>query len=235
LTDTHDLSQRNSHFAQTGFVADLAINPSGNMMVVGCVDPRVDPAHVLGLGNGEAAIIRNVGGRITTATLRTMAMLSNVGQANTDTRRPGIWNLVILHHTDCGLTDLASFPELLADYFEITIDELGAKSVNDPVGSVRGDVEIIKSAITAKDFLVSGLVDDVDTGLVEIVVPQPKSPRPSHATCRHPAVQDTRRRDYRTPVSDGRAASVRCLGCVDAGAPERAFGRACRAPEPSSV
>jgi carbonic anhydrase len=35
------------------------------MMVVGCVDPRVDPAHVLGLSNGEAAIIRNVGGRIT--------------------------------------------------------------------------------------------------------------------------------------------------------------------------
>ncbi|WP_425343349.1 carbonic anhydrase [Pseudofrankia saprophytica] len=34
-------------------------------MVVGCVDPRVDPTHVLGLEQGEAAVIRNVGGRIT--------------------------------------------------------------------------------------------------------------------------------------------------------------------------
>jgi carbonic anhydrase len=45
--------------------ADLTIHPSGNMMVIGCVDPRVDPGHVLGLSNGEAAIIRNVRGRIT--------------------------------------------------------------------------------------------------------------------------------------------------------------------------
>jgi len=49
--------------------------PGGNMMVVGCVDPRVDPTHLLGLEQGEAAVIRNVGGRITPATLRTMAML----------------------------------------------------------------------------------------------------------------------------------------------------------------
>ena len=72
------------------FSADLTINPSGNMMVVGFVDPRVDPAHVLGLRNGEAAIIRNVGGRITPATLRTMGMLGKVGAANASTHRPGI-------------------------------------------------------------------------------------------------------------------------------------------------
>ena len=106
MTDTHDLSERNAHFAATRFDADLTINPRGNMMIIGCVDPRVDPAHVLGLDNGEAAIIRNVGGRVTPATLRTMAMLSKVGQANAETRHPGVWNLVILHHTDCGMTDL---------------------------------------------------------------------------------------------------------------------------------
>jgi carbonic anhydrase len=46
MTDANDLVQRNAEFAAKGFRADLTINPSGNMMVIGCVDPRVDPGHV---------------------------------------------------------------------------------------------------------------------------------------------------------------------------------------------
>lgn len=171
MTDQDQLLQRNASYAAGEFEAGLSINPSGNMMIVGCVDPRVDPAHVLGISNGEAAIIRNVGGRITPATLRTMAMLSKVGAANADTHRPGVWNLVLLHHTDCGMTDLAAFPDLLAEYFEIPPADLEARSVSDPVGSVRVDVEVILGALHGTDFLVSGLVYDVDTGVVEVVVP----------------------------------------------------------------
>jgi carbonic anhydrase len=171
MTDPRDLAERNADFAAAKFRTDLTINPSGNMMVVGCVDPRVDPGHVLGLDNGEAAIIRNVGGRITPATLRTMAMLGKVGAANASTHRPGDWNLVILHHTDCGMTDLAPFPDLLAEYFEIPASDLEAKSVSDPLGSVRVDVDVILGAIHGTAFFVSGLVYDVDTGLVEVVVP----------------------------------------------------------------
>jgi carbonic anhydrase len=171
MTDPHEVIQRNATFAASGFKRDLAINPSGNLMVVGCVDPRVDPAHVLGLSNGEAAIIRNVGGRITPATLRTMTMLGKVGAANASTHRPGDWNLIILHHTDCGMTDLAPFPELLAEYFEIPVADLEGKSVSDPVGSVRADVDVIVQAIHATAYLVTGFVYDVDTGLVQTVVP----------------------------------------------------------------
>jgi carbonic anhydrase len=171
VTTTQELTERNAAFVDSGFAADLTINPHGNMMVVGCVDPRVDPGHVLGLDNGEAAIIRNVGGRITPSTLRTMAMLSKVGQANAESRVPGTWNLVILHHTDCGMTDLAAFPDLLAEYFEVPVSELDAKSVSDPNGSVRVDVDVIMDALHASDYLVSGLVYDVDTGRAEVVVP----------------------------------------------------------------
>ena len=177
MTTTEDLTQRNAAFASNGFNPRLTINPQGNMMVVGCVDPRVDPAHVLGLANGEAAIIRNVGGRITPATLRTMAMLGKVGQANAETHVPGTWNLVILHHTDCGMTDLAPYPELLAEYFEVSQTELAGKSVADPVGSVRVDVEMILDNIHGSDFLVSGLVYDIATGSLDVVVaPTPLRP-----------------------------------------------------------
>lgn len=170
MTDTHDLTKRNADFAASAFTADLRINPYGNMMVVGCVDPRVDPAYVLGLNNGEAAVIRNVGGRITPATLRTMMMLTKVGQANEAGRPAGVWNLVVLHHTDCGMTDLASFPDLLAEYFEIPAGELTAKSVSDPVGSVRVDVGVVLAKTRGPSSVVSGLVYDVSSGLVETVV-----------------------------------------------------------------
>ena len=170
MTTARELTGRNAAFAADGFVDGLRINPSGNVMIVGCVDPRVDPAHVLGLRHGEAAVIRNVGGRITPATLRTMTMLGKVGQAHPDGRVAGDWNLVVLHHTDCGMRDLAPFPDLLAEYFEIPSGELGAKQVSDPVGSVRVDVDVILGALTGSDFLVSGLVYDVSTGLVETVV-----------------------------------------------------------------
>ena len=176
MTTTHDLTTRNAAFAASGFRRELTINPSGNVMVIACVDPRVDPGHVLGLANGEAAIIRNVGGRVTPSTLRTMAMLGKVGQANAETRRPGEWNLVLLHHTDCGMTDLAAFPDLLADYFEISADELDAKSISDPKGSVRADVDVITASIHAPAYLVSGLVYDVDTGTIEVVVPPTQVP-----------------------------------------------------------
>ena len=170
MTDTHDLTERNADFAASRFLGELTINPSGNIMVIGCVDPRVDPTHVLGLKQGEAAVIRNVGGRVTPATLRTMVMLGKVGQAHQASRHAGDWNLVILHHTDCGMTDLAAFPDLLAEYFEIPPDELEAKAVSDPIGSVHVDVEVIKQHIRGSAFLVSGLVYDVSTGLVETVV-----------------------------------------------------------------
>ncbi|MFC5201391.1 carbonic anhydrase [Streptomyces kaempferi] len=173
MTDITELVRRNADFATGEYPTgpSLTINPTGNMMVIGCVDPRVDPSHVLGIRHGEAAVIRNVGGRITPATLRTMKMLRKVGEANPDGKAAGPWNLVILHHTDCGMNDLAPFEDLLAEYFEIPRGELAAKSVSDPYGSVRVDVGIIRQEVHRPDFLVSGLVYDVATGTVEVVIP----------------------------------------------------------------
>jgi hypothetical protein len=58
----------------------LKIIPSLKTMIIGCVDPRVDPVEIFGLEPGEAAVIRNVGGRITPSTLQTMAMLRVVAK-----------------------------------------------------------------------------------------------------------------------------------------------------------
>lgn len=170
VIDTDELAERNAGFADGGSFANLRLMPSGSLTVIGCVDPRVDPSDVLGLKLGEAAVIRNVGGRVTPATLRTLGMLSKVVWARTGGPGPGDNHYAVLHHTDCGITDLAAFPELLADYFEVPAGDLDAKAVTDPVTAVRVDVEILKQKLRAGVF-VSGLVYDVATGLIDVVVP----------------------------------------------------------------
>lgn len=164
------LIERNADFAAHRFDPALRINPSQKLTVICCVDPRVDPTVVLGVKLGEAAVIRNVGGRVTPAAVQTMAMLTKVGQANGAGLGPGR-QLVVLHHTDCGMTDLVAFPELLAPYFGIGIDELDSKAVSDPYSSIKIDVEALRhTEALSSAFQVWGMVYDVDTGLVETVV-----------------------------------------------------------------
>jgi carbonic anhydrase len=170
VIDASELARRNAGFADAGSFADLRLMPSGSLTVIGCVDPRVDPSDVLGLELGESAVIRNVGGRVTPETLRTLGMLSNVVRARAGGSGPSNNHYAVLHHTDCGITDLTPFPELLADYFDVPAEDLAAKAVTDPVAAVRVDVEILETQLRPGVF-VSGLVYDVATGLIDIVVP----------------------------------------------------------------
>ena len=170
MIDAEHLLRRNAVFAASGAYAGLTIRATGNLRVIGCVDSRVDPSDVLGLQLGEATVIRNVGGRVTPATLRTLRMLAEVSRANSDGRPQGAAHVVILHHTGCGMKDLAVFPELLAEYFEIPASELDKKHITDPEHSVQVDVEEIKQALTPGVF-VTGLVYNVATGLVKITSP----------------------------------------------------------------
>jgi carbonic anhydrase len=96
------ITQRNEEFVRAGHSADLKIIPSTKTILIGCLDPRVDPTDVLGLKPGEAAIIRNIGGRINSAVVETLTLLPVVSRAAGQEMGVG-WNLVILHHTDCGL------------------------------------------------------------------------------------------------------------------------------------
>ena len=162
---TDELLQRNARFAAGGAYAGLSFPTNETLQVVGCVDSRVDPSDVLGLALGEAVVMRNIGGRITPATLRSWALLRRLGQG-----QPPAGALVILHHTECGIRRLADYPDQLADYFEIPVADLDTKAVSDPYAAVRIDVGIARQTFPPS-LLVSGLVYDVNTGLVEVVVP----------------------------------------------------------------
>ena len=51
----------------------LPFVPNLGLYIVTCIDPRVDPAQILGVRLGEAVVQRDIGGRITPAILRDIA------------------------------------------------------------------------------------------------------------------------------------------------------------------
>jgi carbonic anhydrase len=164
------LIERNAHFAAHQFTHGLAMMPNLKTMIICCADPRVDPADVLGLQLGDAVIIRNIGGRITPATLKTMLMLRLVATADLGGPPGPGWNLVVLHHTDCGINHLTSYPDLLAEHFGVDAAELNAKHITDPWASVAADVATLKAnPFLPAELIVSGLVYDVATGLIDQV------------------------------------------------------------------
>ena len=168
------LTARNADFARHGFVPGRPMMPALQTMVIGCVDPRVDPAQVLGLTDGDALVIRNIGGRWTPGALQTMATLRAIAEAEGGVPGAG-WNLILLQHTDCGITRLAGQPELLAGLFGIDPSEVPAKTVGDPRAAVVGDVADLRAnPLLPGEFIVSGLVLDVTTGVVDrVVAPAP--------------------------------------------------------------
>ena len=165
------LIERNHDFAEQHFTSGLPLMPTLGTMVISCVDPRVDPAHLLGLEPGEALVLRNIGGRITPSTLQAIGMLGAIAQVE-GINPNGPFNLIVLHHTDCGITRLESKTEMLAGYFGIEPAAISSKAISDPHRAVASDVATLKAlSVLPKGWLISGLVYDVATGQVEVVVP----------------------------------------------------------------
>src|ERR1700747_93896 len=83
--------------------------PNVKAIIIGCADMRVDPAHVLGIKPGEAVVTRNIGGRITPGLLEQLGLLGRIGAVAGEIPGGGReFHLVVLQHTDCGMTRRAS-------------------------------------------------------------------------------------------------------------------------------
>ena len=147
--------------------------PNVKAIVIGCADMRVDPADILGIEPGEAVVIRNIGGRITPGLLEQLGLLGRIGEvAGAIPGGGGEFHIIVLHHTDCGMKRLAGDPALLTHYFQTQEAELMNKGVTDPRAAVAVDVALLRAIPSLpSQWLISGLVYDVATGLVEIVVP----------------------------------------------------------------
>ncbi|WP_405780342.1 carbonic anhydrase [Streptomyces sp. NBC_00859] len=166
--------ERNKAFANTGakeHVPEIPFIPFEQTFVITCIDPRVEPAAVLGVELGEAIVLRSVGGRVTPAVLQDVAWISHLHEAKTP---DADWfDLAVIHHTDCGsglFADAGLRRDFVArgGYDDATIAGL---AVLDPAVTVRKDVELLRSSPQLSSRVhVSGHAYDLRTGLLTTVV-----------------------------------------------------------------
>jgi carbonic anhydrase len=162
MSVTDEYLENNARYAAT-FNGPLPMPPGKGVAVVACMDARLNVYAILGLGEGEAHVIRNAGGVITDDEIRSLAISQ---------RLLGTHEIILIHHTDCGMLTFTD------DQFKQDIqDQTGikpgwaAEAFSDP------DTDVLQSIarIKASPFIphtdeVRGFVFDVATGrLTEVV------------------------------------------------------------------
>jgi carbonic anhydrase len=162
---------RNRAFAAANGHEGASLFPNLRLLVITCLDPRVDPAHILGLELGDALAIRNNGGRVTPQVINDLAYVSQLAEA----ARPegDLFEIAVIQHTRCGAARLAddAFRQRYAERTGADESSLREYAIVDPAGSVASDIDRLRTTnAISRRITVSGHVYDIDTGLIETVV-----------------------------------------------------------------
>lgn len=150
------LLANNQAFAEGRPVEHLDVKPSRQLAIVTCMDSRLDVFAALGLGHGEAHILRNAGGVITDDVIRSLAISQ---------RRLGTRDVMLIHHTDCGMQKLTD-DGFRAELREATgvAPAFAIESFDDVDADVRQSIlRVRRSSFLAERDRVRGFVYDVDT------------------------------------------------------------------------
>jgi carbonic anhydrase len=140
---------------------DGPVPPRGaarGLAVVTCVDSRVDPARAFGLASGDAAVLRNAGGRATEDVLRSLGVVTAV---------LGVTRVALVHHTDCrmaAVTDQALVDAVARATGRADI-EFEPLTIADHETSLRLDVAAVRDSPLIPDATtVAGFLYDLRTG-----------------------------------------------------------------------
>jgi carbonic anhydrase len=169
--------ERNAQFAATDAkkeVPEIPFIPFKQVYVITCIDPRVEPAAVLGIKLGEAIVARNVGGRVTPSVIKDLTWICHLHENKTP---DADWfEVAVIHHTDCG-SGLYSDEDLRRGYAARGgYDEqtAAAMAVLDPAKTVRDDVELLRKAPelagSIDNFKIGGYTYDLATGRITTIV-----------------------------------------------------------------
>jgi carbonic anhydrase len=163
---------RNRAFAAAGGHEGAVVLPKLRLFVITCLDPRVDPAHFLGLNLSDGIVARNVGGRVTPEVIDDVAFIGQIAESVFPDGP--LFEVAVIHHTQCGAGALADddFRRRYAERIAAEESTLRERAVIDPAATVALDVERLSAARAISPRVsVSGHVYDVVTGLVQTVVP----------------------------------------------------------------
>jgi len=157
MSVTDELLENAKSYAEGFDKGDLPMPPGRKIAIVACMDARLNPYGLLGLQEGDAHVIRNAGGVITDDEVRSLAISQ---------RLLGTEEIVLIHHTDCGMLTFTD------DEFKRAIqDELGIKPewAAEAFPDVDEDVRQSLARVNASPFIpkkdsVRGFVYEVETG-----------------------------------------------------------------------
>jgi carbonic anhydrase len=163
MSITDELLDNAARYAESFDRGDLPLPPAKGVAVVACMDARLNVYGLLGLNEGDAHVIRNAGGVITDDEIRSLAISQ---------RLLGTREIVLIHHTDCGMLTFSD------DEFRGEVQretgikpEWAAEAFDDLESDVRQSIARIKASpfIPHKDS-VRGFVYDVTNGRLQEVV-----------------------------------------------------------------
>jgi carbonic anhydrase len=155
--DTIDqLFANNQAFADGLPEQHLDVKPSKQLAIVTCMDSRLDVFAALGLGDGQAHVLRNAGGVITDDVIRSLAISQ---------RKLGTRDVMLIHHTDCGMQKITDdgFRAELQDSTGVA-PAFAIESFVDVEADVRQSIlRVRRSEFVPHRENVRGFVYDVDT------------------------------------------------------------------------
>ena len=139
----------------------LNAEPARRLVVITCMDCRIDPLRLLGLDRGDVHILRNAGGVVTDDVIRSLSLSG---------RKLGTYEIMVIQHTRCGLNGLDE-QVFLAD-LEAEAGKLPPWPVlafDDVETSVRSSLRILRDSPFIGHDHVRGFVWDVDNGALQEV------------------------------------------------------------------
>jgi carbonic anhydrase len=151
-----ELLAANRRFAGSLPAGHLDVRPSRRLAIVTCMDSRLDVFAALGLGDGEAHVLRNAGGVVSDDVIRSLAISQ---------RLLGTEAVMLIHHTDCGMEKITD------DGFRAELQQATGVSPAFAIGSFSDlDADVRQSVLRVRrsEFLphrdqVRGFVYDVDS------------------------------------------------------------------------
>lgn len=158
-----DLLTANADYVSRFDSGDLPREPARRLLVVTCMDARIDTLAVLGLKPGDAHVLRNAGGRVSDDVIRSLLV---------STRLLGVTNVVVMHHTGCGMASISRHDAeaLLADIADEHLETFDLLAIDDQEQALRADVAAVTSSPLLPPVDAAGFIYDVRTGEVRRVV-----------------------------------------------------------------
>lgn len=158
-----DILEANEQFTETYDLQGLKGSAARGLGVLTCIDSRIKPLAMLGLGPGDAKILRNAGARVTRDVLRTFSIATHL---------LNVQRIMLVIHTDCAMAsdDIQMRERIVAVNPSIELGNLSTQTTAHPYATIHTDAKLlIHSGLLAPDVVVGTFEYDVFTGRLRIL------------------------------------------------------------------